>query len=102
MLRELLLPPIDVEGMENARRLVWTGLIVIVVAFLGVGGWMAVAPLSGAVIAPGVVKVDTNRKTVQHQEGGIVKKILVRDGDRVKIGQTLIVLDDVRVDAALD
>jgi len=102
MLRELLLPPIDVEGMENARRLVWTGLIVIAVAFLGVGGWMAAAPLSGAVIAPGVVKVDTNRKTVQHQEGGIVKKILVRDGDRVKIGQTLIVLDDVRVDAALD
>jgi membrane fusion protein, type I secretion system len=102
MLRQFLLPPIETDDTENGRRIIRTGLIVIVVAFLGVGGWMAAAPLSGAVIAPGVVKVDTNRKTVQHQEGGIVKKILVRDGDRVKAGQTLIVLDDVRVDAALD
>ncbi len=102
MLLKFLLPPVGADDTENGRRIIWTGLIVIAVAFLGVGGWMAAAPLSGAVIAPGVVKVDTNRKTVQHQEGGIVKKILVRDGDRVKAGQTLIVLDDVRVDAALD
>jgi epimerase transport system membrane fusion protein len=102
VLPQFLAPPLEADDTENGRRIIWTGLIVIAVAFLGVGGWMAVAPLSGAVIAPGVVKVDTNRKTVQHQEGGIVKKILVRDGDRVKVGQTLIVLDDVRVDAALD
>ncbi|HTS54204.1 MAG TPA: HlyD family type I secretion periplasmic adaptor subunit [Burkholderiales bacterium] len=102
MLRQFLLPPIETDDIENGRRIIRAGLVVIAVAFLGVGGWMAAAPLSGAVIAPGVVKVDTNRKTVQHQEGGIVKKILVRDGDRVKAGQTLIVLDDVRVDAALD
>ena len=102
MLRQFLLPPIETEDTENGRRIIRAGLVVIAVAFLGVGGWMAAAPLSGAVIAPGVVKVDTNRKTVQHQEGGIVKKILVRDGDRVNAGQTLIVLDDVRVDAALD
>ena len=102
MLPQLLVPPIEADDTENGRRIIWTGLIVILVAFLGVGGWMAAAPLSGAVIAPGVVKVDTNRKTVQHQEGGIVKKILVRDGDQVKAAQTLIVLDDVRVDSALD
>jgi multidrug efflux pump subunit AcrA (membrane-fusion protein) len=81
------LSPEDVEGSENARRIIRTGLIVIAVAFLGAGGWMATAPLSGAIIAPGVVKVDTNRKTVQHQEGGIVKDIRVRDGDRVKAGR---------------
>jgi hypothetical protein len=52
------------------------------------GGWMALAPIAGAVIAQGAVKVDMNRKTVQHQEGGIVKEILVRDGDRVQQGQT--------------
>ena len=102
MLPRRLLPPTDVEGAEDARWLIRTGLIVIAVAFLGVGGWMAAAPLSGAIIAPGVVKVDTNRKTVQHQEGGIVKKILVRDGDRVEAGQPLLLLDDVRVGAALD
>jgi membrane fusion protein, type I secretion system len=102
MLRQFVLPPIDTDDTENGRKIIRAGLVVIAVTFLGVGGWMAAAPLSGAVIAPGVVKVDTNRKTVQHQEGGIVKKILVRDGDRVKGGQTLIVLDDVRVDAAFD
>ena len=56
----------------------------------------------GKVIGSGVVKVDTNRKTVQHQEGGIVKSILVRDGDHVKAGQPLIVLNDVQVDATLE
>jgi len=46
--------------------------------------------------------VDLNRKVVQHQEGGIVREIRVRDGDRVKQGQPLVVIEDVRVDATLD
>jgi HlyD family type I secretion membrane fusion protein len=49
-----------------------------------------------------VVKVDLNRKVVQHQEGGIVREIHVRDGDHVTAGQELIRLDDVSVDAQLD
>ena len=53
-------------------------------------------------IAPGYVKVDLNRKVVQHQEGGIVRAISVRDGDRVNQGQELVLLDDVRIDAQLD
>ena len=44
--------------------------------------WSATAPLSGAVVASGQVKVELNRKTVQHQEGGIVREILVRDGQK--------------------
>jgi membrane fusion protein, epimerase transport system len=100
--KSLFLPAVDVRDAQDARRIVRAGLLVIVVAFVGVGGWVSFAPLSGAVIAPGLVKVDTNRKTVQHQEGGIVKEILVRDGDRVAAGQTLVVLDDVRVDATLE
>lgn len=67
-----------------------------------IGTWLVLAPLSGAVIAPGFVKVDMNRKVVQHQEGGIVKEILVRDGERVRQGQTLLVIGDVRLDATLD
>jgi HlyD family type I secretion membrane fusion protein len=66
---------------------------------VSVTAWVWIAPLSGAVIGPGQVKVDMNRKTVQHQEGGIVGEILVRDGSKVKAGQTLIMLRDVRVDA---
>jgi HlyD family type I secretion membrane fusion protein len=63
--------------------------------------WSATAPLSGAVVAGGQVKVELNRKTVQHQEGGIVRQILVRDGERVRAGQPLVVVGDVRSDAEL-
>jgi len=87
---------------KEARRVIRSGLAVIVAgagAFLLWGLW---APLSGAIIAPGYVKVDLNRKVVQHQEGGIVRAVSVRDGDRVAQGQELVVLDDVRIDAQLD
>jgi HlyD family type I secretion membrane fusion protein len=57
--------------------------------------------LSGAVVASGQVKVELNRKTVQHQEGGIVREILVRDGQGVHAGQPLVVVGDVRSDAEL-
>jgi multidrug efflux pump subunit AcrA (membrane-fusion protein) len=86
----------------DPRPLVRAGLGVIAATALAAGAWAALAPLSGAVIAPAFVKIDLNRKVVQHQEGGIVREILVRDGERVRQGQTLVVLDDVRVDATLD
>ncbi len=63
--------------------------------------WTIAAPLSGAIIAAGKLKVELNRKTVQHQEGGIVRNILVRDGEMVRAGQPLIVVGDVRNDAEL-
>jgi membrane fusion protein, type I secretion system len=63
--------------------------------------WSASAPLSGAIVAPAQVKVELNRKTVQHQEGGIVREILVRDGQKVRAGEPLVVVGDVRSDAAL-
>ena len=53
-------------------------------------------------IGVGIVKVDMNRKTVQHLEGGIIREILVRDGDHVQAGQVLIVLEDARVSASVD
>ena len=64
----------------DARWIIRAGLTVIIGGVLAFGGWAALAPLSGAVIAPGYVKVDLNRKVVQHQEGGIVRAIRVRDG----------------------
>jgi HlyD family type I secretion membrane fusion protein len=63
--------------------------------------WSAAAPLSGAIVAPAQVKVELNRKTVQHQEGGIVREILVRDGQKVRAGEALVVIGDVRSDAEL-
>ena len=88
--------------LEDIKLVVRTGVLVICAAVIGFAIWAYFAPLSGAVIAPGFVKVDLNRKVVQHQEGGIVRAIRVRDGDRVDQGQELVLLDDVRIDAQLD
>jgi HlyD family type I secretion membrane fusion protein len=88
--------------LENTRAIIWTGVLVILGGIVAMAVWAYFAPLSGAVIAPGFVKVDLNRKVVQHQEGGIVRAIRVRDGDRVTQGQELVLLDDVRIDAQLD
>jgi HlyD family type I secretion membrane fusion protein len=88
--------------LEDIKGVVRTGVLIIAGAIIAFAIWAFFAPLSGAVIAPGFVKVDLNRKVVQHQEGGIVRFIRVRDGDRVNQGQELVVLDDVRIDAQLD
>jgi membrane fusion protein, epimerase transport system len=81
---------------DSARGPIWTGLAVMVLFFGGLGGWAAYAPLNSAVIASAVVKVEGNRKTIQHLDGGIVRELRVREGDRVEAGQTVIVLDDTQ------
>ena len=101
-LKSLFVPSADLEPGIDVGRVLRMGLLVIGAGVLGLGGWAMFAPLSGAIIAAGFVKVDLNRKVVQHQEGGIVREIKVRDGDRVRQGQELIVLEDVRVEAAFD
>ena len=72
----------------------------VIVALLS--AWMTFAPLSGAVVAPAEIKVDLNRKTVQHQEGGIVREIRVRDGQKVHAGEALMVIGDLRGNAELN
>jgi len=99
-LADRLLPTLDVDHVENPQPLIDAGLLCTLLLCVCLAAWIALAPLSGAVIAPAVVKVDMNRKTVQHQEGGIVGEILVRDGDKVQPGQPLIILKDVKVDAS--
>jgi membrane fusion protein, epimerase transport system len=92
-----------VHGLgESVPRLIRSGLACVVLLFLGFAVWGWLAPLSSAVIGPGQVKVDMNRKTVQHQGGGVVTEILVRDGSRVKAGDPLIVLGDESVGASVD
>ncbi|HWM42960.1 MAG TPA: HlyD family type I secretion periplasmic adaptor subunit [Burkholderiales bacterium] len=86
----------------NVSRVVGAGVAVLALGFGVLAAWSMSAPISGAVIAPGFVKVEMNRQVVQHQEGGIVKEILVRDGQRVRRGDTLLVLGDVRVDSTVD
>ena len=67
----------------------------------GFGAWSAMAEISGAVIAPGRIAVDTNAKKVQHPEGGVVAELKVREGARVKAGDLLVVLDDTVLRAEL-
>jgi epimerase transport system membrane fusion protein len=86
----------------DVRRLIRQGLLVIALAFGGIGSWAALAPLDGAIIAPGLLKVQGTRKTVQHLEGGLVRQIHVRDGDHVQAGDPLVTLADERVAASLD
>lgn len=95
----LFAPSLDVDHAERPWPLIRAGITGTLVLIGGISAWVWLAPISGAVMGPGFVKVDMNRKTVQHQEGGIVSEILVRDGSKVKAGQTLLVLKDVRVDA---
>lgn len=91
-----------VHAGANVHRPVLVGFLILAVCFGGFGTWAALAPLSGAVIAAGVVKVDTNRKTVQHLEGGIVSDILVREGDHVIAGQPLIIIVNETVSATIE
>jgi HlyD family secretion protein/epimerase transport system membrane fusion protein len=78
------------------------GYAAIVLFFGGFGAWATIASLSSAAIAPGLVSPDGNRKTVEHLEGGIVREIRVREGDHVKAGQVLVVLEDVRARAEFE
>lgn len=73
---------------------VMAGMAVVAVLVFGVGGWASLTQISGAVIAPGSVVVETNVKKVQHPTGGVVGEIRARDGDRVKLGDVLIRLDE--------
>ena len=66
---------------------------------LGIGGWAAFTEIAGAVIARGTLVVESEVKQVQHREGGIVREILVQEGDAVSAGDLLIRLDDTKARA---
>lgn len=88
------------DGFSIGSRMMLGWVLAIFLVF-GVGGWAAVAELSGAIIAPGSVVVDRHSKKLQHRDGGIVAAINVRAGDAVEAGQTLIRLDDTQTRAEL-
>jgi HlyD family secretion protein len=82
------------RSSRSIRRHALAGLVIVAVLAGGVGGWAGTMKLSGALIAPGSVVVDSNVKKVQHPTGGIVGELRVRDGDRVKAGDVVVRLDD--------
>lgn len=84
------------------RPVILAGIAVVLFTFGGLGTWGSMASLDSAAVAPGVVAVESNRKLVQHLEGGIVKEILAHEGDLVHKGDVLVRLDDTRARAVLE
>jgi len=84
------------------RRARLLGLLILLIGFGGFFTWAALAPISSAAVAPGVVTVETARRTLQHLDGGTVAEILVREGDQVESGQLLVRLDDREPRAQLE
>jgi len=100
-----LLPATEAHDSEEAgemRRWAVAGIVTVIVASMVVTAWAVWAPLHGAVLGQGMLKVESYRQTVQHQEGGLVKEIRVRNGSQVKKGDVLIALEDLRIDASVD
>lgn len=87
---------------DRATGAVYAGLAIVGLFFGVIGTWAAFAPLDSAAIAPAVIKVEGNRKSVQHLEGGILKELRVREGDAVKEGAVLLVLDNSQAQATYD
>jgi HlyD family secretion protein len=86
---------------RSIRRYLMVGAATAVLLVGGVGGWAAGTELAGAVIASGLLVVDSNVKKVQHPTGGVVGELRVRDGDRVKAGDLLVRLDETLTRANL-
>ncbi|MBS0362459.1 MAG: HlyD family type I secretion periplasmic adaptor subunit [Proteobacteria bacterium] len=75
---------------------------VIVVLVVGLGLWASLSPLSTGVTAQGEVRVESNRKTIRHPTVGVVRQVLVREGQHVREGQPLLLYNDVESRAATD
>lgn len=97
--KDRTMPPVPSSDWKPVVRLGYILIVCVLGSFLF---WSLVARLDGAALAAGVVSVESNRKTIQHLEGGIVREILVRDGDLVQEGQVLIRLDRTRAESIDD
>lgn len=84
----------QIASRWGAWRHVILGTVALVVLVGGVGVWSAFASIAGAVVAMGQLKVESNRQVVQHLDGGVVKEILVKEGDVVEAGDVMVRLDD--------
>lgn len=88
---------------RDARRSIRANVLLGAVVLFGLGGsaaaWAVLAPLSGAIVAPAAVVVESNVRKVQHPTGGVVGALNVREGDRVEAGQIVLTLDETQIKA---
>ena len=92
-------------AVDNAavdhRGSVFAGLLILTIGAGSFIGWAANTDISIAVVAAGSLRIDSDRKLVRHDEGGVVKALMVRNGDSVAAGESLLHLDPTQAVAAL-
>jgi len=96
--------PVATDGAptDSIRKISLAGWLIVAIFFGGIGSWAMTAPLHGAVVGNAVIKIEGNRKSVQHLDGGIVKEMRIKEGDKVNFGDVLIVLDETQARAEYD
>ena len=87
---------LDSAVERREHRLRYSGLLLVLLLFVGLGVWSVKAPLDSAAIGSGVVVLEKYRKSVDHLEGGIVREVRVTEGQWVRRGEVLVMLDDVQ------
>ncbi len=90
-------PQFRVDTDDRPIRIIGYLILFLTVGVFGI--WSYLAPIDSSSLAVGSVTVKSHRKTVQHLDGGIISKLLVKDGDHVRAGDNLIILDDVQIKA---
>jgi len=94
--------PPSAPPVADFREYARFGYVAIAIVFGGFGVWASLAPLDSAAVAPGRVSVESDRKPVQHLEGGIIREILVKEAQRVAEGQVLFRLQPIQAQANSD
>jgi HlyD family type I secretion membrane fusion protein len=89
------------QPRSDIKRLILWSCVLLILHLGAFGVWAGTVPLRSAVITPGVVKVLSKRKAVQHLDGGIVRAIFVRESEQVEHGQLLAQLDTTQIEASL-
>ncbi|WP_244483426.1 HlyD family type I secretion periplasmic adaptor subunit [Mesorhizobium sp. 1M-11] len=94
---------VEPPGLKNIVRKPARYGMALVCLFIGGGiAWSAMAPMAEGATATGIVSPDGSRRTVQHLEGGIIKELMVRDGDLVRAGDQLVTLQSTQAAALYD
>lgn len=91
---------IDNSDLSSLRRHGFVGIASVIAVLGGLGVWAALTEIDGAVVTTGNIVVESYAKSVQHQDGGTIKEILVRNEDVVEAGQVLVRLDDTTAAAS--
>ena len=90
------------QSSTDERKFTRLGWLVIGIGLVGFFMWASLAPLDKGVASPGSVTVSGNRKTIQSPAGGVVRKIDVKEGDKVKAGEVLVQMSQVQAQAQVD